>query len=177
MYYIYEIFNEVTQRRYIGMTTDPLGREQQHLYALRKGKHKAEGMQADAVKYGAEHFKMRILEVKEDRREALDTEQRYMRLFQTYHPDNGYNGNDYLFQKSAKRAQKNRIPDNIITSTIRRKTTKTFEGMRWAIGINSMSKKEFYAKLYNPRLFSEDELSIIAKELKLDINKIQQELA
>jgi hypothetical protein len=159
------------------MTSNPIRREQQHIYALKRGEHRAENMQADAVKYGIEHFKMRILEVKEDRREALDTEQRYMYLFQTYHPDTGYNGKDYLFQESWERVQKNRIPDNIITSTIRRKTSKTFEGMRWAIGINSMSKKEFYAKLYNPRLFSEDELSIIAKELKLDINKIQQELA
>ena len=99
MYYIYEIFNKVTDRKYIGMTTNYQKRFETHMTNLRYGKHAEKVFQRDYILYGRESFDYRLLEVVEDRVFAHEREKHYMKLFKTIWEDYGYNSQDSCFNK------------------------------------------------------------------------------
>ena len=69
---VYMIRHNVTGRMYIGRTKDVQGRIKQHLYFLRRGKHRVEDMQEDYDKYG-ENYSVTILG-RTDTRLTLETE-------------------------------------------------------------------------------------------------------
>lgn len=98
LFYIYEIVNDVTQKKYIGMTSRPSVRYIGHLSALRTGKHTGEGIVADYIKYGAKSFHYSILDTATTREEAAKKEEIYMRRYNTYVPEFGYNGKDPHFK-------------------------------------------------------------------------------
>ena len=99
MYYIYEIYNKVTGRKYIGMTTNHVKRFETHIYNLEHGKHTEKLMQRDYVLYGRDSFEYRILEYQTSIEQAHDREKHYMKLFKTYLNDYGYNNQDPVFNK------------------------------------------------------------------------------
>lgn len=102
MYYIYEIYNNVTQRRYIGLTKSPQNRFAQHLVLLRNGKHTAENIVKDYVRYGENSFSFRIIDTANDKVEGAKKERDYILKFNSYVPDFGYNGNDNRFCRTRK---------------------------------------------------------------------------
>jgi hypothetical protein len=56
---VYLIVNKITQRAYVGQTRNFVGRRQNHLRALRVGKHSNKALQADWSKYGEAAFLVR----------------------------------------------------------------------------------------------------------------------
>ena len=99
MYYIYELFNKVTGRKYIGMTTNHQRRFNGHMSMLKYGTHTERLLQKDYVLYGAESFDYRLLEFVPDKKTAHQREKHYMNLFKTYLDDFGYNSQDTIFNK------------------------------------------------------------------------------
>ena len=176
MYYIYEIYNDVTQRRYIGQTQYYGRRFNQHIYNLKAGKHTAENMQADAITYGVEHFFLRIIDTAKTKEEALSKETRYIRRFNTYVPDKGYNGYDSRFL-SIKPVKK--LPDTDLAKKIKSQGY-SFHKLSWMLKI---SYRVFAVKLNNPELFTDEEreklneyISISSRERwKRSFEKIRKE--
>ena len=99
MYYIYEIYNKVTGRKYIGMTQNYKQRFKQHLSQLKCGIHTEKLLQKDYVLYGEDSFDYRLLEVVDDKKTAMSREHHYMVFYKTYFEDYGYNSQDTLFNK------------------------------------------------------------------------------
>lgn len=78
--YIYQILNTKTQRRYIGSTTDPTKRKQQHFNSLKAGTHHCKYLQQSVNKHGIENFIFSIIECKkiDDEKEIRMVEQHYL---------------------------------------------------------------------------------------------------
>lgn len=106
-YYVYEIFNEVTQRRYIGYTEHYSKRVAQHCCQLKRLDHTAQGIIEDCIKYGIDHFRFNVLYMTNDKRDALIHESMLMRKYKTQCPEYGYNGYDSKFV-GRKRKRKRR---------------------------------------------------------------------
>jgi group I intron endonuclease len=74
-FYIYKISNLVNGKLYIGQTDDPKRRWNEHLYVSSAGKEKAKNkflaINAAIVKYGADNFKMDIIDLT-DLEEKID---------------------------------------------------------------------------------------------------------
>lgn len=99
MYYIYEIFNKVTGRKYIGMTINHTKRYEAHLRNLRLGCHLEKMFQRDYILYGKDSFDYRLLDYAKDKVEARKKEKHYMIVYKTYLDDYGYNSQDNYFNK------------------------------------------------------------------------------
>lgn len=67
MYYIYEIYNKVSGKKYIGMTTDHFKRYSQHMQLLSRGEHTEKVMQKDYVMYGEDSFDYRLIDFADDK--------------------------------------------------------------------------------------------------------------
>lgn len=104
-YYIYEIYNDITQKRYIGMTGHIKDRIRMHLKTLENYEHSSREMIKDRIKYGLDHFSFRILEIVYNRRKGFQREYYYMRKYNTYVDELGYNGHDPRFTTSARRSK------------------------------------------------------------------------
>ena len=59
---IYQIVNQVTQKRYIGLASNLNSRKQGHIYDLRRGKHGNKYLQKAWDKYGEINFKFNCIE-------------------------------------------------------------------------------------------------------------------
>lgn len=100
MYYIYEIFNKITGRKYIGMTQNHQKRYNAHLTNLKYGQHLEKQFQKDYVLYGEDSFDYRILEILPDNKDlAHKRERHFMNLYKTYLDKYGYNSHDTIFNK------------------------------------------------------------------------------
>lgn len=99
MYYIYEIYNKVTGRKYIGQTINYQNRYKVHMSNLKKGIHSERLMQRDYILYGEDSFDYRLLDFAETYSEAIKKEKHYMILNRTYEEENGYNSQDSYFNK------------------------------------------------------------------------------
>jgi len=89
---VYMITHTVTNRMYIGSTSNFDRRIQLHLNALRSGRHKIEDMQADYDAYG-EHYSIKIIDsilTQESFRKEYD----YMDLYNSRIRGIGYNYKD-----------------------------------------------------------------------------------
>ena len=150
MYYIYEIFNDVTQRRYIGQTKNLMVRHKTHMTMLKHGRHTAENMQADAVKYGVDHFFFLILDTAETSNGALKKERRYMEIFKTYHPDYGYNGYDSRF---CPKRPHFKVAENSLTNKIKEQGYL----LRDIKSLLHMDYNALVVKLNNPSLFTKNQ--------------------
>lgn len=160
MYYIYEIYNDVTQKKYIGVTKDFKKRVEVHMTNLRTKKHTAEGIIEDLVRYGISHFSFRIIDFADDKKEGLRKERRYIELFNTYVPEYGYNGNDSRYRKKHPVMKS---PDNSLTRKIKKQGYLLHE-VSWHIGI---SYRVFMVKLNNPNLFTDSELDALNKFIEI----------
>ena len=169
MYYIYEIYNDVTQKRYIGLTKDIMRREGNHFKALQNGNHKADGMQADAIKYGIEHFSVRILEMVETKEEGTFKEGMYMKFYNTMNPELGYNGKDYRFKK---RDLSRPFPSNYITDLIRMKKQR-FSHVAYELDGRFYYRNGVRKRFKNPKLFTQEERIKLAKILKVPIAELE----
>ena len=99
MYYIYEIFNKVTGRKYIGQTINYQKRYKTHMSNLKKGIHAERLMQRDYILYGEDSFDYRLLDFTETYSDAIKKEKTYMILNRTYEEEHGYNSQDSYFNK------------------------------------------------------------------------------
>lgn len=87
--YIYFIRCAETGRVYVGRTKRPEHRWEQHLTELRGNRHNNTLMQNDFNSYGEENFKFAVLE-KVDFSER-SREKEFMKFFDSYNPNKGYN--------------------------------------------------------------------------------------
>lgn len=161
MFYIYEIFNDVTQRRYIGVTKNPQKRFKSHLSFLRNHKHTAENIVSDYIKYGEEHFFFRLIDEAETKEEGLKKEKRYILKFQSYTPENGYNGND-------PRWSKKHSPGAIKDSDLKRKIKKQGYKLCNIPCLLGISYSVFVSKMNNPDDFTNEELQKLNKYLEIN---------
>lgn len=99
MYCVYEIFNKVTGRKYIGMTINHTNRFNAHMSQLNYGTHKERLMQRDYILYGRDSFDYRLLEFVDNKVLAHQREIHYMKINKTYLEDFGYNSQDPFFNK------------------------------------------------------------------------------
>ena len=164
MYYIYEIYNDVTQKKYIGLTHNFESRVENHMAKLRTKKHTAEGIIEDLVKYGISHFTFRIIDFADDKKEGLKKERMYIERFNTYVPEYGYNGNDARYRKQHPVMKS---PDNSLTRKIK-KQGYTLHELPWHLG---MSYRVFMVKLNNPNLFTDSELTTLNKFIDTNISE------
>lgn len=160
MYYIYEIYNDVTQRRYIGLTQYPNKRFQQHQILLHTKKHTAENIVADCIKYGEEHFSFRIIDTANSKSEGLMKENKHILMSKSYVPEFGYNGNDSRFRRPSKSVKCN---DSELSRRIK-KQGYYLRDVSWKLGL---SYHIFIMKLNHPDLFTENELSNLNEYLKI----------
>jgi group I intron endonuclease len=75
---IYRITNMANGKYYIGSAESYERRRWQHVYELKRGKHKNPRLQAAWNKYGEEMFVFEILETVQDAEQAFDVENRYL---------------------------------------------------------------------------------------------------
>ena len=106
IYYIYEIFNDVTQKRYIGVTSNLKTRMQWHFSALKRYDHPVSDMTKDCIKYGFNHFSFRLIDIVHGKKKGFDREDYYIRKFNTYVPELGYNGKGSRYTESSHRSKK-----------------------------------------------------------------------
>lgn len=99
MYYIYEIYNKVTGRKYIGQTINYQNRYKTHMSNLKKGIHSERLMQRDYILYGEDSFDYRLLDFAETYSEVIQKEKHYMIINRTYEEERGYNSQDSYFNK------------------------------------------------------------------------------
>lgn len=87
--FIYSIKCNKTGRIYIGRTTNIENRWRTHIHDLRLNKHHVHLMQTDFNKYGEDSFTFEILDEADFR--TRDKEQAYMKAYDSYNPNFGYN--------------------------------------------------------------------------------------
>lgn len=89
--YLYKITCIANGKSYIGRSTQPQIRIQNHYVSLSNGKHKVELFQKDFDLYGGKNFTVEI--IGEDNFEN-HSERKMQELFKTYDPQYGYNYKD-----------------------------------------------------------------------------------
>lgn len=159
MFYIYEIYNDVTQRRYFGLTENIAKRTEQHLRCIKSRTHTADGIIKDAVLYGIDHFSVRIIDTADTKAEGYKKETYYMHHYKTYHPEYGYNGDDARFHK------KHPIPKINDTELTRRIREQGYKVIR-VHHILKIPYQVFVAK-NNYGLFTDEELAKLNEYLKI----------
>ena len=165
MYYIYEIYNDITQRRYIGLSSNPARRYQRHLTLLRNHTHTAENINKDFIRFGECHFSLRILDTANSKEEGLVKEKRYILRKQSYVPDYGYNGND-------PRWNRKHPPKAIKDSELKRKIQMQgyyLTSIPYVLGI---TYSVFVAKMNHPECFTNSELEKLNEYL--EINNVER---
>lgn len=90
---VYAIQHLITKKTYIGRSAEPENRYLSHLYALRRGAHPVEDLQADFNKYG-EHLAFTILDNIQNFDER-EKEFQWMEKLRTYDRRYGYNYKDH----------------------------------------------------------------------------------
>ena len=102
--YIYFIRCSETGRVYVGRTRRPEHRWHQHLIELRGNRHYIGLMQNDFNSFGEESFKFAVLEkVKFSERSR---EKEFMKFFDSYNPNKGYNYLDVTIGDKRQREEK-----------------------------------------------------------------------
>ena len=89
---VYALIHEPTGKVYVGSTRQISSRIQLHMEALKRGAHKAPGMQDDYNKYGGP-YTVRILEVIRGSR-PTDMGSLWMDALGSRDPERGYNARD-----------------------------------------------------------------------------------
>ena len=164
MYYIYEIYNDVTQKKYIGLTKNIKKRIEAHMTNLRTKKHTAEGIVEDVVKYGISHFSFRIIDFAENKEVGQKKERRYIERFNTYVPEFGYNGNDNRYRKKYPVIK---CPDTELRRKIKKQGYSLFS-IYWRLG---MSYRELMVKLSHPEMFTNEELEKLNEYIEVNIRE------
>lgn len=159
-FYIYEIVNNVTQRKYIGMTQSICKRCAQHLTQLRSKVHTAEGIVADYIKYGEKSFQFKVIDFAYSKDEAKFKEGMYMHKFKTYNPDFGYNGHDSRFSHTKA------VPPCSQTEIGKLISTQGYKIKQVAHHLN-MNCREFSVRANNPEMFTPQELKEMNDFLKV----------
>ena len=154
-FYVYEIVNKVTQRKYIGMTKRPKSRFYGHLSNMKRGLHSGENIVSDYIKYGRDSFYFRILETVSTRQEAYNLETKYIFKYQTYVPEFGYNGNDQRFTCNHS------IPQKCSNTELGKRIHEQGYLLRDVSHLLNLSCRVFAAKVNNPECFTEAELKKI----------------
>lgn len=100
---IYAIQHNVTKRIYIGSSADVEKRYMHHIWLLRAGKHTVEDMQDDFIKYGEDFSLFELEEITEYKDRFKEYE--WMEKYNSYRRGIGYNYNDPVFTRTAKRTK------------------------------------------------------------------------
>lgn len=88
---IYQILNQVNQKRYIGQTAAKKRRWAAHKRELKKGIHKSCHLQGAWKKYGENAFVFEIIEECTSHNHMNERERYWIEHYQTYRRDKGYN--------------------------------------------------------------------------------------
>ena len=167
MYYIYEIINNVTGRRYIGQTIDHQKRFVKHMFNLKRGTHTERLMQRDYVLYGEDSFSYRIIDLADTHKEAIAKEKRYMILGKTYEDDYGYNSQDTYFNKY----QNNKPPINSQNYFYKHIKSQNITLTELSSKLN-ISLRTLIRNLIHPRMFSVSAFKKLIDVLNLDKKEI-----
>ena len=154
MYYIYEIYNDVTQKRYIGLSARPTRRFQRHLTQLRNHTHTAEGINKDFILFGEKHFFFRVIDTANTKEKGLSKERRYILNTRSYVSDYGYNGNDPRWNRKVPIKA---IMDSELKRAIEAKRYRVTE-MPWVL---NMRYSEFVTKMNHQEMFTDEEIGIL----------------
>lgn len=160
-YYIYEIFNDVTQKRYIGETVNYKKRFLQHRNYLKNGTHTAEGMMKDCIKYGIEHFNFRLIDTASSREKSHQKEKYYMNLYQTWNPEFGYNGRDPRFRRVPSIQRQIKLEDNFFTRLMRKRGLCLHSLANYV----DIEVDLLFDKMNNPKLFNIEEANSVLRVL------------
>jgi group I intron endonuclease len=87
---IYKITNTLTNKVYIGSSTNISNREYKHFWMLKKGIHDNEYLQNSFNKYGVDFFKFEIVEYCESN-ELIEKENKFIDLYESNNLNKGYN--------------------------------------------------------------------------------------
>lgn len=160
MYYIYEIYNDITQRRYIGLSANPIRRFRTHLVQLRNHTHTAENINKDYIQFGENHFFLKIVDMAKTKEEGLAKERRYILKYQSYVPDYGYNGNDPRWSRkhSPKAIKDSRLKQKIKMQGYELTSIPYVLGITYTV---------FVAKMNHPECFSKSELDKLSEYLEI----------
>ena len=93
-YLCYALENTINRKLYIGVTSALDERLNLHFSELRRGKHKAYGLQEDYNKYGKKAFAVYRMETNISYSEKGQKELKYILQYKTYLPEYGYNAKD-----------------------------------------------------------------------------------
>lgn len=159
MYYIYEIYNDVTQKRYIGLSERPARRFQRHLTQLRNHTHTAEGINKDFIQFGEEHFFLRIIDKADTKEIGLIKEKHHIINSRSYVPEYGYNGHDPRWNK---RVRTKAIDDSELKKAIIEKGYKLSE-IPWILNLR---QPVFAIKMNNQELFTKEEMEALEDMVK-----------
>ena len=102
---IYQIINEVNQKRYIGSSSDVTRRFFMHKSLLRRGKHPNKHLQSSWNKHGENFFKFKIIEEEIDEDNLIQRESYYFNLYGVF-----LNNCFYNILGIARRSKGNRKP-------------------------------------------------------------------
>jgi len=169
MIYIYEIYNKVTGRKYIGQTIDHVKRFKTHILNLQKGTHTEKLMQRDFVLYGKESFDYRILEIVHSRADAIKSEKHYMIINKTYEDEFGYNAQDSYFN----RYQNAKTPVNA-QNYLYKKAQETGLSLTHIASLLGISCRTLIRNFVHPRRFSVSEFTRLVDLLGLDRAEVTQ---
>lgn len=110
--YVYKLECIETKRAYVGRTfsKDGIGRKQEHLDMLRRGKHPCKLMQHDYDAYGSDAFSYEIIEHGDIRSNDVKNclEKIWMVKLETFDPNHGYNYCDPYFVNGIRDRKKKR---------------------------------------------------------------------
>lgn len=149
MYYIYEIFNKVTGRKYIGQTINHYHRYKNHMSNLKRGLHKEKLMQRDYILYGENSFDYRLIDSAQSYSEAIKKEKHYMIVNKTHEEEYGYNSQDAYFNKY----QSTKKPVNTQNFFYQKATAKNLPLVQIANQIG-ISRATLIRNMVNPKKFS-----------------------
>ena len=90
-YTCYAIQCDINKKVYIGMSYNLENRLYSHFLQLKKGTHKAPGLQEDFDRYGVEAFTVYKLEENVGWQNAGEVEMKYTKMYQSYDRSFGYN--------------------------------------------------------------------------------------
>jgi len=158
---IYQIVNKVTQKRYIGLTSNMNNRKQGHLYDLRRGKHSNDYLQKAWNKYGETNFEFSCIE--ECPKELLYQKEDYwVKILNVCNEYYGYNlkptdpfgSSIHSEETRAKisathKAKKLKIKDT--TRKIFKKWNDSEEGKTHVIKMREKLKNIDYFKVHEPK--------------------------
>lgn len=139
---VYAIRNTLSQKVYIGSSTNLRKRWLQHRSLLNNGSHPNKGLQKDWNDYGEDAFAFSVLEVVPEIEWLSCREREWIREFKSSNPRKGYNAESFVLRSKRNKAEKDLqekfLAENIsIPAPLKdlwQRQTKEARGFMWTNG-------------------------------------------